>query len=133
MKKYLKNNNFIPNGFIEKNNLKIKNSNRKAIIYLILLNIAILPLTLDKFTYIYKKEEEVTEEIIEIQRGIYIQDIVFWFGLIDKDVIELNILDGIGEIKVNSKEKIYTLEENYKLSIKSITQNNEGNFILGIN
>lgn len=130
MNNYLKNKNFIPKSYVNKSE-KIKNKgNTRGLIYLVIINLILLPITIE---IIFKKDKVIEEEIVEIVEIVTeIESIITWLDEYDKNVKEINIKDNKGSITTTSVEKIYYLEEKDNISINNIIQNEKGDYILEI-
>lgn len=130
MSNYLKNKNFIPRSYVKRVE-KIKNKgNKRGVIYLVIINLTLLPLTIE---IISKKENIVEEENPRIiEEEILTKSIISWINEVDKDVRELLVNDNKGTITVNSIDKLYLLEEKDNISINNIIENEKGDYILEI-
>ena len=130
MKNYLKNKNFIPRNYVE-NSENIKNKgNRRGVIYLIIINIFILPVTIER---VFEKEKPKEIEIAKpIEQEVSKESIIKWINEIDKDVEELTVKNNSGTMMIKSIEKLYSLEEKESISIDNITQNEKKYYILEI-
>ncbi|MBU3106601.1 hypothetical protein KPL39_01850 [Clostridium gasigenes] len=130
MKNYLKNKNFIPRNYVE-NSENIKNKgNRKGVIYLIIINLFILPVTIER---VFEKEKPKEIEVAKpIEQEVSKESIIKWINEIDKDVEELTVKNNSGTMMIKSIEKLYSLEEKESMSIDNITQNEKKYYILGI-
>lgn len=129
MKKYLKNKNFIPRDYVDKNINSKNKGNRRGIIYLVIINLITFPIVIEE---VFEKEK-----IIEIEKTIPIEEIhkdviINWINEIDKDVISIKVENNTATMIVEAKEKIYDLEEKGLLSINNITKNEKGYYILDI-
>lgn len=129
MKKYLKNKNFIPRDYVDKNINSKNKGNRRGIIYLVIINLIIFPIVVEQ---LFEKEE-----IIEIEKTIPIEEIhkdviINWINEIDKEVISIKVENNNATMIVKSEQKIYDLEEKGVLSINNITKNEKGYYILDI-
>ena len=111
------------------NNIKNK-GNRKGVIYLIIINIFILPVTIER---VFEKEKPKEIEVAKpIEQEISKESIIKWINEIDKDVEELTVKNNSGIMMIKSIEKLYSLEEKESISIDNITQNEKKYYILGI-
>ncbi|MBB6621802.1 hypothetical protein [Clostridium gasigenes] len=130
MKNYLKNKNFIPRNYVE-NSENIKNKgNRKGVIYLIIINLFIIPVTIER---VFEKEKPKEIEVAKpIEQEVSKESIIKWINEIDKDVEELTVKNNSGTMMIKSIEKLYSLEEKESMSIDNITQNEKKYYILGI-
>lgn len=129
MKKYLKNKNFIPRDYVDKNINSKNKGNRRGMIYLVIINLIIFPIVVEQ---VFEKEE-----IIEIEKTIPIEEIhkdviINWINEIDKEVISIKVENNTATMIVKSEQKIYDLEEKGVLSINNITKNEKGYYILDI-
>lgn len=129
MKSYLRNKNFIPKSYIENIENSKNKGNTRGLIYLIIINLLIMPITAEG---ILKREKEIKPEIIEPIEQVHIESLVNWINEIDKDVIELTVKNSNGTMMVNTPEKIYSLEEKGVISIDNISKNEKGYYILEI-
>ena len=130
MKNYLKNKNFIPRNYVE-NSENIKNKgNRKGVIYLIIINLFVIPVTIER---VFEKEKPKEIEVDKpIEQEVSKESIIKWINEIDKDVEELTVKNNSGTMMIKSIEKLYSLEEKESMSIDNITQNEKKYYILGI-
>ncbi|SDO85169.1 hypothetical protein [Clostridium gasigenes] len=130
MKNYLKNKNFIPRNYVE-NSENIKNKgNRKGVIYLIIINLFIIPVTIER---VFEKEKPKEIEVAKpIEQEVSKESIIKWINEIDKDVEELTVKNNSGTMMIKSIEKLYSLEERESMAIDNITQNEKKYYILGI-
>jgi len=129
MKSYLKNKNFIPKSYIENTENSKNKGNTRGLIYLIIINLLIFPIIVER---ILESEKEIKPEIIEPIEEVYIESLVNWINEIDKEVIELTVKNSNGTMMVNTPEKIYSLEEKGVISIDNISKNEKGYYILEI-
>lgn len=130
MKNYLKNKNFIPRSYvnsIENNNTK---GNKRGLIYLIIINLLILPITISE---IFQNEKDLESEIVvNVEEEVNIELIINWINEIDKDVLDLRVTDSDASMTVKSLEKIYSLEDESSIVINNVSKNEKGYYILGI-
>ncbi|WP_291652477.1 hypothetical protein [Clostridium sp.] len=135
MKKYLKNKNFIPNEFIDKLDLNENKKNNKLISILIMLNIIIIPTSVNKILQ-NKEYEEVYNNNLEnnmyIEKGIKKENIEEWINNITPNTLNMNIQNNNGFVKVKNKEEVFKIEENDKIKINSIIKNEENHFTLEV-
>ena len=129
MKSYLKNKNFIPKSYIENIENSKNKGNTRGLIYLIIINLLILPIIAEG---ILESEKEIKPEIIEAIEEVHIESLVNWINEIDKEVIELTVENSNGTMMVNTPEKIYSLEEKGGIAIDNISKNEKGYYILEI-
>lgn len=130
MKNYLKNKNFIPRSYvnsIENNNTK---GNKRGLIYLIIINLLILPITISG---VFKNENDLeSESVVNVEEEVNIELIINWINEIDKDVLDLRVTDSDASMTVKSLEKIYSLEDESSIVINNVSKNEKGYYILGI-
>lgn len=134
MKKYLRNKNFIPNEFIERLDLNENKKNNQLISILILLNIIIIPTSVNKILQ-NKEYEEVynnLESNLNIEERIKKENIEEWINNITPNILYMNIQNNNGSIKVKNKEEVFKIEENDKIKINSIIKNEENYFTLEV-
>lgn len=135
MKKYLKNKNFIPNDFIDKVNVDENKKNNKLISILIILNIMIIPNSLDKVFYSKDKIKESNDQIennLYIEKGIKKENIEYWINNIYLGIVNMNIQNNNGIIQVKSKESVFKIEERDEIKINSINKTDKNYFILEV-
>lgn len=135
MKKYLKNKNFIPNDFIDKVNVDENKKNNKLISILIILNIIIIPNSLDKVFYSKDKIKESNDQIennLYIEKGIKKENIEYWINNIYPGIVNMNIQNNNGIIQVKSKESVFKIEERDEIKINSINKTDKNYFILEV-
>ncbi len=135
MKKYIRNENFIPKKFYDLKIQKEEEHINKIKFLFIILNLALLPMTL-KNIYVYKENKlnlasnsEISEIEVE-ENKIDGDDIVTWINNIFLEEVESACIDKYGgEIKIN---KIDTIEKiSNDINIKNINNDNT-NYILGV-
>ncbi|MBX7408103.1 hypothetical protein [Clostridium chauvoei] len=129
MKGFIKNKDFIPKNFSKKREEKLTKEHNKGILLLILINIFILPMTISSI--FLKEEPEIIEEKSEIEE-ISSENIKTFIDEIDDNLLSIKIKDGIGEILVKGKEKIFSLEENRNILIDNTKKLEDNKFLLSI-
>lgn len=130
MKNYLRNKNFIPKKYVKNSNNKKDNGNKRGFIYLVIINLFIMPITIDTLT---KREVGNEVEILEIkEEGISREVIIGWINEVDKDIEELVVENNIGIMTVKDINKIYSLENKGDILIDNISQNKSGDYILEV-
>lgn len=138
MKKYLRNKNFIPNGFIERLDLNENKKNNQLISILILLNIIIIPTSVNKilqnkeYEEVYNNNNNNLESNLNIEERIKKENIEEWINNITPNILYMNIQNNNGSIKVKNKEEVFKIEENDKIKINSIIKNEENYFTLEV-
>ena len=138
MKKYLRNKNFIPNEFIERLDLNENKKNNQLISILILLNIIIIPTSVNKilqnkeYEEVYNNNNNNLESNLNIEERIKKENIEEWINNITPNILYMNIQNNNGSIKVKNKEEVFKIEENDKIKIKSIIKNEENYFTLEV-
>lgn len=138
MKKYLRNKNFIPNEFIERLDLNENKKNNQLISILILLNIIIIPTSVNKilqnkeYEEVYNNNNNNLESNLNIEEGIKKENIEEWINNITPNILYMNIQNNNGSIKVKNKEEVFKIEENDKIKINSIIKNEENYFTLEV-
>ena len=138
MKKYLRNKNFIPNEFIERLYLNENKKNNQLISILILLNIIIIPTSVNKilqnkeYEEVYNNNNNNLESNLNIEERIKKENIEEWINNITPNILYMNIQNNNGSIKVKNKEEVFRIEENDKIKINSIIKNEENYFTLEV-
>lgn len=138
MKKYLRNKNFIPNEFIERLDLNENKKNNQLISILILLNIIIIPTSVNKilknkeYEEVYNHNNNNLEGNLNIEERIKKENIEEWINNITPNILYMNIQNNNGSIKVKNKEEVFKIEENDKIKINSIIKNEENYFTLEV-
>lgn len=138
MKKYLRNKNFIPNEFIERVDLNENKKNNQLISILILLNIIIIPTSVNKilqnkeYEEVYNNNNNNLESNLNIEERIKKENIEEWINNITPNILYMNIQNNNGSIKVKNKEEVFKIEENDKIKINSIIKNEENYFTLEV-
>lgn len=138
MKKYLRNKNFIPNEFIERLDLNENKKNNQLISILILLNIIIIPTSVNKilqnkeYKEVYNNNNNNLESNLNIEERIKKENIEEWINNITPNILYMNIQNNNGSIKVKNKEEVFKIEENDKIKINSIIKNEENYFTLEV-
>ncbi|GAA0825601.1 hypothetical protein [Clostridium tertium] len=138
MKKYLRNKNFIPNEFIERLDLNENKKNNQLISILILLNIIIIPTSVNKilknkeYEEVYNNNNNNLEGNLNIEERIKKENIEEWINNITPNILYMNIQNNNGSIKVKNKEEVFKIEENDKIKINSIIKNEENYFTLEV-
>lgn len=130
MKNYLKNKNFIPRSYVNSIEKDKTKGNKRGLIYLIIINLLILPITMSG---VFKNENDLESEIVvNVEEEVNIELIINWINKIDKDVLELRVTDSDASMTVKSLEKIYSLEDENSIVINNVSKNEKGYYILGI-
>jgi len=138
MKKYLRNKNFIPNEFIEKLDLNENKKNNQLISILILLNIIIIPTSVNKilqnkeYEEVYNNNNNNLESNLNIEEGIKKENIEEWINNITPNILYMNIQNNNGSVKVKNKEEVFKIEKSDKIKINSIIKNEENYFTLEV-
>ena len=129
MKIYLKNKNFIPRNYV--NNIKSNKSegDKRGLIYLVLINLLMLPISIEG---LFEKEKPIEIEKPIIVEEVHVESIINWINEIDKEVISITVENNNAIMLTNSKEKIYSMEEKGNISINNISKNEKGYYILEI-
>ena len=130
MKNYLKNKNFIPRSYV--NSIKNNNTkgNKRGLIYLIIINLLILPITISG---VFKNEKDLESQIVvNVEEEVNIELVINWINEIDKDVLDLKVTDSDALMTVKSLEKIYSLEDESSIVINNVIKNEKGYYILEI-
>lgn len=118
MGNYLENKNFIPRKYIKSQNLKKNKGSKRGIVTLVIINLLILPFSLDALTE--KKEVLVNDSPKVVESGFSIECIQKWIDQVDEEVLSMCIRNNSGTIAVNSMQKVYKLEESSGAIINSI-------------
>lgn len=135
MMKYIKNKNFIPTEFIEKLNINENKKNNKLISILIILNIIIIPTSVNKVVKnkdnakVYNNNLETNQDI---EKGIKRENIETWINNISPNMLNMNVQNNNGSIKVKKKEDVFEIEEKNIIKINTIIKDEENNFILEV-
>ena len=128
MKSYVENKNFIPKSYFKEKELRLKKDRSKGLLLLIILNIIVFPLTINNF---FVKEDLIIEEN-NIEEEFSSEKIKEIIGEIDKDIKHLKIKNGSGEILVNGKEKLYSIESRKSFIIENIKKLENNEFLVSI-
>lgn len=135
MMKYIKNKNFIPTEFIEKLNINENKKNNKLISILIILNIIIIPTSVNKVVKnkdnakVYNNNLETNQDI---EKGIKRENIETWINNISPNMLNMNVQNNNGSIKVKKKEDVFEIEEKNIIKINTIIKDEENNFIIEV-
>lgn len=130
MKNYLKNKNFIPKKYVENSKNEKDKGKKRGVIYLVIINLFMVPITLQ---YAFKKEEVKEVEIQEIREEGISKDIISeWIKEVDKDIEALTVEGDKGIMTIKDINKIYSLENKEDISINNISQNENGYYILDV-
>ena len=119
------NKNFIPNEFIKIKDKENKNSVKRGILLLFVVNIILLPINLSSF----KESNKPNDENNEISNHIENNDenlnneLLKQINLIDKYSKRANINKNIGEILLEDYKNIDDIDENFK--VQEISRNDE--------
>lgn len=119
------NKNFIPNEFIKIKDKENKNSVKRGILLLFVVNIILLPINLSSF----KESNKPNDENNEISNHIENNDknlnneLLKQINLIDKYSKRANINKNIGEILLEDYNNIDDIDENFK--VQEISRNDE--------
>lgn len=125
--KYLINKNFIPYKYIIRREECIKKKYIKAILMLLLINVILFPIFLEKLTY----KDIVEEKVEDIKRDDF-NYINILISSINENIISLDIKDNKGHITLNNKEEVFSLESKKKLKIKSMINSDDNLITLGV-
>lgn len=128
MKSYVENKNFIPKSYFKEKELRLKRDRSKGLLLLIILNIIVFPLTINNF---FVKEDLIIEES-NIEEEFSSEKIKKIISEIDKDIKHLKIKNGSGEILVNGKEKLYSIESTESFIIENIKKLENNEFLVSI-
>ncbi|AYE35632.1 hypothetical protein [Clostridium septicum] len=128
MKSYVENKNFIPKSYFKEKELRLKRDRSKGLLLLIILNIIVFPLTINNF---FVKEDLIIEES-NIEEEFSSEKIKNIISEIDKDIKHLKIKNGSGEILVNGKEKLYSIESTESFIIENIKKLENNEFLVSI-
>ncbi|MEN8434312.1 hypothetical protein NX821_001495 [Clostridium septicum] len=128
MKSYVENKNFIPKSYFKEKELRLKKDRSKGLLLLIILNIIVFPLTINNF---FVKEDLIIEES-NIEEEFSSEKIKNIISEIDKDIKHLKIKNGSGEILVNGKEKLYSIESTESFIIENIKKLENNEFLVSI-
>ena len=120
--------NFIPKEYVD--NLKLKKVNffNKVIIIFIIVNLVLLPKSINKIYEINKSVEviDLDLDIMDYSK----KELIEILDLFDLNIGYLEIKDGNGIIKIKDREEIFDLDR--IINIKSIDKESDGYYILGI-
>lgn len=128
MKNYLRNKNFIPKKYVKNAENKKEQGNRRGIIWLVIMNLFMIPITI-RWTIDNKKDEEIP---MLIEEGIDKHSVIGWLNEIDQYIEELIVMDNRGVMIIKDINKIYSLENNEDIDINNIIQNEKGEYILEV-
>ena len=132
MKKHVKNHNFIPSSFIERLETTSYEKNNKLILFLLILNLFIVPNSFNKISNIFKSNEDIPViSINETYKDINKENLSFLLNTINNTIKNIRIENNRGFIEVNSIEEIYNMESEGKLKIKSVVMEEES-FIIEV-
>lgn len=123
--KYLKNKGFIPKSYIEdRENNEVK-SNKRAIVLLVIINLIILPLNLNKIKLFSNNSDELNKlENIDLIKGINKEILIRWINVSNDSIEKFKVENDIGEFTIVNRDTAYKLEE-LGFTIKEITEINE--------
>lgn len=129
MKMYIKNKNFIPRDFIEKVNSKSQENNNKLIVILLIINIFIIPSSIERLKSIFDntKTAPVIKTINE-NKDINKEKIKKVLNIINDNINNIKIQNNSGMIEFNSIEEVYKLEEKNIININSLRFNTQNSF-----
>lgn len=129
MKMYIKNKNFIPRDFIEKANSKSQENNNKLIMILLIINIFIIPSSIERLKNIFDntKTAPVVKTINE-NKNINKEKIKKVLNIINDNINNIKIQNNSGIIEFNSIEEVYKLEEENIININSLRFNTQNSF-----
>ncbi|MDV4152177.1 hypothetical protein R0131_15220 [Clostridium sp. AL.422] len=122
MKKYVRNHSFIPVSFIEKIETTSYEKNNKLILFLLILNLFIIPNSLKKMPSIFKNNEEIPVVSVRYAyEDTNKKNLALLFNTInDNHIKSMRIDNNRGIIEVNSIEDLYNMEDENKFKIKSV-------------
>ncbi|MBS6006937.1 MAG: hypothetical protein KIB43_08240 [Clostridium baratii] len=119
------NKNFIPNEFIKIKDKQNKNSVKRGILLLFVVNIILLPINLSSFKE-YNKSNDANNEIsnhTENNDKNLNNELLKQINLIDKYSKRANINKNTGEILLEDYNNIDDIDENFK--VREISRNDE--------
>ena len=129
MRKYIKNKNFSPDNLKDK---KEKSIYRKYFILIItILNLFLIPLNME-IIYDKNNKEEIIPVYEEVEQDIYYNEIKEIIEILYEDFIEGSITNNNGQIVTDNLEVIYKLEEEDRITIKSIRKEEDLGYILEV-
>lgn len=133
MKKYMKNKDFIPERFYNKVDLnKSKNENRIFTFFLII-NLILVQTTAKSIHEIDEQNLRGKYEVSNEQNKYNINDINLWIENIMKDDIEeAHINNNIGEVVVDSLDKVDELGASTSIEITDVNLNTDEKYRLGV-
>lgn len=129
MKMYIKNKKFIPRDFIEKVNSKSQENNNKLIVILLIINIFIIPSSIERLKSIFDNTK--TAPVIKTINGnkdINKEKIKKVLNIINDNINNIKIQNNSGMIEFNSIEEVYKLEEENIININSLRFNTQNSF-----
>ncbi len=130
--KNVKNHSFIPISFIEKLETTSYEKNNKLILFLLILNLFIVPSSFKKISNIFKSNEDIPViSINEAYKDTNKENLSFLLSTINNEIKNIRIENNRGFIEVNSIEEIYNMESEGKLKIKSVVMEEES-FIIEV-
>ena len=129
MKKYIKNKNFLPSNFKNKEEKNIYT--KYLVLILIILNLYLAPINIDIFYNENNKEDDIPvyQEII---KPMYYNELKGIIEILYEDFKEGNIKNNKGQIITDKFEAIYKIEEESKIKIKSITKEEKLGYVLEV-
>lgn len=120
--------NFMPSDYLEKLESRRNKFFEKLILLLILINIILLPKSIER---IYSMNESI--EVVNLEVDLidhYRGELLEIMDLINLDIEYLEIRDGKGSIIIRNKEDIYKVDK--YLNIKSIEKDEKNYYLLGV-
>lgn len=129
MKKYIKNKNFSPNKLKDKKKKKVYE--KYFILIITVFNLFLTPLNME-IIYDENNKEEAIPVYEEMEDDIYYNEIEEIIEILYEDFIEGNITNNRGQVITDSIEVIYKLEEENNITIKSIRQEENLDYVLEV-
>ena len=120
--------NFMPSDYLKKVESRKNKFFEKLILLLILINIILLPKSIERIYSMNESIEVVNLEVESIDH--YKAELLEIMDLINLDIKYLEIKDGKGSIIIKDKEDIYKIDKD--LNIKSIEEDEENYYLLGV-
>lgn len=126
MKIYVKNKNFIPAEFIDSVYIKSNKNNSRLIMFLLIINIFIIPTSISNIKNSIKSKEvivvaNINNEDVDVNK----EKIIRVISMINNDISSVEIQNNFGTMEFNSIEEIFKIEKEEKIKINVLKINSK--------
>lgn len=126
MKIYVKNKNFIPSDFINSIYIKSNKNNSRLIMFLLIINVFILPTSVSNIKNSIKSKEvivvaNINNEDVDVNK----EKIIRVISIINNDISSVEIKNNFGTMEFNSIEEVFKIEKEEKIKINVLKINSK--------